>query len=711
MGLLSLGTPLDWEEAKKYSCHVRRNGIQQFLNIWNKLKTIERRNLLWGDEIEYIIVEFDEDNEKVRLSKCAAGILDKLVVEEEEYLKLKAEGKEVKALKSLWRPEFGDFMVEGTPGEPYGSNFKDLTKVEPNMRYRRQETTALLGPNQFILSVSTFPSMGNGDWLTPHFKPDGKFFQSLFLPDEIINPHPRFRTLAANIRQRRGSKVEINIPVFHDLNTPKPFIDNSIPWDRNLYPGDSEAKNGAAKPDHIYMDAMGFGMGCCCLQVTFQASDLNEARRLYDQLAPITAIAMSLSASTPILKGYLADTDCRWNIISASVDDRTPEERGLKPLTGKYKRILKSRYGTIDSFLGSNDGFFREEFNDIKLEYDQESYDTLKENGVDELLAKHISHLFIRDPLVLYKELLDLDNENSSDHFENIQSTNWQNVRFKPPPPNSDIGWRVEFRPIEIQLTDFENAAFSVFIILLSRAILSFDLDFYIPVSKMDINMERAHARDSVLNGKFFFRKNVFSRKSSLPTPLQSRSNSPTSSDRNIFSVDKHGHENQSMEKEKSIEGSDESINSSSSKPFIKATSPSDIYSDENKSIPHLFSKDYPTFSLPDVEYLPVSIEEMTVQEIMCGQQTLGGFPGLLSIVENYLNSSNIDVVTMCKFNKYLEFIRQRATGKLKTNARYFRDFVSEHKDYKKDSIVNEKIMYDLMKKCTEISNSNCPPS
>lgn len=25
----------------------------------------------------------------------------------------------------------------------------------------------------------------------------------------------------------------------------------------------------ASKPDHIYMDAMGFGMGNCCLQVLF----------------------------------------------------------------------------------------------------------------------------------------------------------------------------------------------------------------------------------------------------------------------------------------------------------------------------------------------------------------------------------------------------------------------------------------------------------
>lgn len=68
---------------------------------------------------------------------------------------------------------------------------------------------------------------------------------------------------------------------------------------------------------------------------------------------------------------------------------------------------------------------------------------------------------------------------------QNIQSTNWQTLRFKPPPPNSSIGWRVEFRSMEVQLTDFENAAFAVFVVLLSRAILYFNLNFYVPISKV----------------------------------------------------------------------------------------------------------------------------------------------------------------------------------------------------------------------------------
>ena len=44
-------------------------------------------------------------------------------------------------------------------------------------------------------------------------------------------------------------------------------------------------------------------------------------------------------------------------------------------------------------------------------------------------LARHIAHLFTRDPLVVYKERLHLDDERDNDHWENIQSTNWQTVR------------------------------------------------------------------------------------------------------------------------------------------------------------------------------------------------------------------------------------------------------------------------------------------
>ena len=99
--------------------------------------------------------------------------------------------------------------------------------------------------------------------------------------------------------------------------------------------------------------------------------------------------------------------------------------------------------------------------------------------------------------------------------FQNLQSTNWQTMRFKPPPPKSTIGWRVEFRPCEAQITDFENAAYVCFIVLLTRVIITYGLNFLIPISKVDENMKRAQKRDAVLNQKFWFRKDLVSQNSS----------------------------------------------------------------------------------------------------------------------------------------------------------------------------------------------------
>uniref|UniRef100_A0A2C9LGM9 Glutamate--cysteine ligase n=1 Tax=Biomphalaria glabrata TaxID=6526 RepID=A0A2C9LGM9_BIOGL len=78
------------------------------------------------------------------------------------------------------------------------------------------------------------------------------------------------------------------------------------------------------------MDCMGFGMGNCCLQVTFQACNIDEAKTLYDQLAGMCPIMLALSASSPIYRGYLSNIDTRWPVIASSVDDRTREERGLE---------------------------------------------------------------------------------------------------------------------------------------------------------------------------------------------------------------------------------------------------------------------------------------------------------------------------------------------------------------------------------------------
>lgn len=193
----------------------------------------------------------------------------------------------------------------------------------------------------------------------------------------------------------------------------------------------------------IHMDAMAFGMGCCCLQITFQAQDVDESRFMYDQLAVVAPIMMALTASTPFMRGRIADTDCRWGVISESTDDRTPEERGRPgdgenkyELAGKGKRRLyKPRYDCISTYIyqgTSNEGNSTMEnrilnsYNDIPVPIEEESYKLLRDSGIDPALAQHVAHLFVRDPLVIFDGAIDqVDDAKSTEHFESIQSTNW----------------------------------------------------------------------------------------------------------------------------------------------------------------------------------------------------------------------------------------------------------------------------------------------
>jgi glutamate--cysteine ligase catalytic subunit len=60
------------------------------------------------------------------------------------------------------------------------------------------------------------------------------------------------------------------------------------------------------------MDAMVFGMGCCCLQVTLQCRNVNEARHLYDQLAVLSPLMLALTAASPFFKGRRDSNGFFW---------------------------------------------------------------------------------------------------------------------------------------------------------------------------------------------------------------------------------------------------------------------------------------------------------------------------------------------------------------------------------------------------------------
>lgn len=79
---------------------------------------------------------------------------------------------------------------------------------------------------------------------------------------------------------------------------------------------------------------------------------------------------------------------------------------------------------------------------------------------------------------------------------------------------------------METQITDYENAAFTSLIVLISRMILSRSVpQWYMPLSLVDENMARAHVRDAVRTQRFFWPV-ASSRSSSHGSPSSSSSSS-----------------------------------------------------------------------------------------------------------------------------------------------------------------------------------------
>lgn len=671
-GLLQIGKPIPWGQALPLLGYVRQHGVKQFVSSYQKVEGIANDELKWGDEVEYAILKVDHENKRVRVCTRAAEVRKDLQTKEDQHA-YRSEGCQ-------WMPEYGSWMLEGTPKRPLRGLTTHLGRVERNMRLRRKRLLATLNDDEIAPTMTNFPLFGVGDFTYPPEAPNGPIAQSDYVPDLVINPHPRFAALTTNIRERRGRKVNIQIPLYRDENTPEFEGLAASPSS-----GDDPHATTPAVP-MIHMDAMAFGMGCCCLQVTFQARDMDESRYMFDQLGVVSPIMLALSAATPIHRGMLADTDARWNCISASVDDRTEEEmltsssaipgnsgsdrgeagtpgaEGTGDDVGVARRQPKSRYDSISTFIyncrtGEDRCRVVNKYNDIDCPVDEPSRQMLLSQGMDEALSKHVAHLFSRDPLVIFEgRVEEVDDEKEVDHWENLQSTNWQTVRWKPPPPrvspnDPHVGWRTEFRSLEIQLTDFENAAYTVFIVLVTRVIITLDLNLYVPLSKVDENMRRAHARNAATEGKFFFRTNV----DPVPEAEQAR---PLQ-----------------IEEYKECGYGDADDNDKGKWGELERYSMCD--SDEEGMV-----------------------EELSILEILMGK---GNYPGLMPLVHAYMEYVAADTATIERVDMYLEHLRKRAAGEVMTTAAWLRKFVTTHPAYKQDSRVTEEIAYDLVNACQEI--------
>lgn len=796
MGVLVVkGRPLTWDESKEKIKYVRDHGVIQFINTYAKVKEDQNDDLFWGDEVEYGVLEIQgEDGDPDRTVKIALRGTEFM----EALREKEARHSHATAIGCTWHQEYGSWMVEGTPARPYAGYVKDLLDVEENMRLRRARLLAALPEGLIAPTLTNFPLLGVGDFTSPSHTVGGPISESTLVPDACINPHPRFGALTQNIRSRRGTKVDIKMPLYRDSNTPEfeninfrtpsscdltELVSDRLEKENAAAAADivrartpppkgtagtktneapmaspamraaavvAEAKeeiqrlsdeegdaateatadaNGASNGEaagvnggatgservrnksddslgsgggssggrgggcgHSYMapwpkswptvdmDCMAFGMGCCCLQVTFQGKDVDDSRYLYDQLAGMSPIMLALTAATPIFKGRLVDTDARWAVISQSVDDRTAAERqcpsgagadaDAEMAGGGVRPLQKSRYDSISCYLSSETP---DMYNDVPCEVDEEMRDLVLQATGDHMLARHVAHLFVRDPLVVFEGAVEeVPDEEATDHWENIQSTNWQTMRWKPPPPQdpdhaddgNQIGWRTEFRAMEVQMTDFENAAFSVFIVLLTRVLFVFDLDLVMPLSLVDENMKRAQKIDAVCKEKFFFRKHM------VP-----------------------GHAGQNCS------SCDPPASGAAAEAVTPPQPPSPTTAPCNKSAAG--DEEGEEETLLDEGMLDDTVEEMTMDEIFNGKGDY--FPGLVPLCYAYLDHMNCDKKAFSKLDGYLRFISARAAAQVKTDAGWIRDFVLNHPEYAKDSVVSPAIAHDLVKACDEV--------
>lgn len=96
------------------------------MKIYNAHKDsrIDQKDLHWGEEIEYALFYFDSGAERVYLTNQGLKLIEEFNSLEDEEI--------------LLHPEFGNWMVEAVPKEPYGAmeNLKELCSVYTKLTKR-----------------------------------------------------------------------------------------------------------------------------------------------------------------------------------------------------------------------------------------------------------------------------------------------------------------------------------------------------------------------------------------------------------------------------------------------------------------------------------------------------------------------------------------------------------------------------------------------
>jgi len=99
------------------------------------------------------------------------------------------------------------------------------------------------------------------------------------------------------------------------------------------------------------------------------------------------------------------------------------------------------------------------------------------------------------------------------------------------------------------------------------------------------------------------------------------------------------------------------------------------------------------------------TFEELYIHEILEGKPDTG-FIGICPLIQAFMRDKRYSTKVVQEVNSYLDFLLLRAKGEIPTGASYQRHFVLSHPDYKHDSVLSDRIAYDLIAHILEMNTN-----
>ena len=170
MGFLSIqGGVLTYSQYKDQIETYKKHGLMQFVSVYNshKSRLIPLKDLKWGEEMEYQLYVFDEQNKSIKLSNRGPELIHKF---NQSSL---ASDHEINLM-----PEFGGWMIEAVPSKPYDSiiDAAQLLSCEQKLHVRREVLDEYcINQGMQIVSLANVPSLGTTD----HIILDDKDYERL----------------------------------------------------------------------------------------------------------------------------------------------------------------------------------------------------------------------------------------------------------------------------------------------------------------------------------------------------------------------------------------------------------------------------------------------------------------------------------------------------------------------------------------------------